>query len=160
PPDEDPLNPLAVAVAYDYQKQPFTPGYPPQAPFPPRITSPGLPPGVGSPRGPPPHFGGPPPHPGVPRAATMPSHMGIHAPGLARPHGPGLPGARGGHPPPRPPPSQPPPQLVNQPHVQQTTPPVTSPGLPPPPPGGYSNYSYSQQSQPAAGPSDYSIHQQ
>ncbi|KAL6863168.1 hypothetical protein ACO1O0_003412 [Amphichorda felina] len=26
PPDEDPLNPLAVAVAYDYQKQPFTPG--------------------------------------------------------------------------------------------------------------------------------------
>ncbi|KFH46437.1 hypothetical protein ACRE_027480 [Hapsidospora chrysogenum ATCC 11550] len=160
PPDEDPLNPLAVAVAYDYQKQPFTPGYPPQAQFPPGITSPGLPPGVGSPRGPPPHFAGPPPHPGVQRATSMPAHMGMPSPGLASPYGSGFPGAPGGHPPPPPPQSQPPPQGVHQPQAQQPTPPVTSPGLPPPPPGGYSNYSYSPQSQPAPGPSDYSIHQQ
>lgn len=154
PPDEDPLNPLAVAVAYDYQNQPFTPGYPPQAQFPPGITSPGLPPSVGSPGAPPPQFGGH-PHLGVQRAATMPAHAGMASPGLTSPYGSGFPGTPGVHPPP------PPPQLQSpqQPQTQQPTPPVTSPGLPPPP-GGYSNYSYGQQSQPRSGGPDYAIHQQ
>ena len=87
PPDEDPLNPLAVAVAYDYQKQPFTPGYPPQAQFPPGIASPGLPPSLGSPGLAPPHFGSASHHPGMIRAATMPAHAGMASPGLASPYG-------------------------------------------------------------------------
>lgn len=158
PPDEDPLNPLAVAVAYDYHNQPFTPGYPPQAQFPPGVTSPGLPPSVGSP-GTPHQFGGP-PHPGIQRAATMPAHTGMVSPGLSKPYGSGFPSTPGSHPPPPPPQSQPPQQPAQQQQAQQSTPPVTSPGLPLPPPGGYSNYSYSQQNQPRPGAMDYSIHQQ
>ena len=155
PPDEDPLNPLAVAVAYDYQKQPFTPGYPPQAQFPPGVTSPG----------PAPHqFGGPPTHPGVQRAATMPPHAGMPSPGLASPYGSGFPGAPGGGPPPPPPPQsqppmqQPPPQ--HHPGHTQQTPPVSSPGLPPPPQGGFSNYSYGQQGQQMPAMPSHAIHQQ
>lgn len=140
PPDEDPLNPLAVAVAYDYQKQPFTPA------FPPGVTSPGLPPhGVTSPGLPPPQFAGPPQHPGVHRAATMPVHSGMASPGLASPYGSSFPG------PPAPPPSQP---------ASQPTPPVTNSSLPPPPAGGYPNYSYSQQAPARHASQDYSIHQQ
>ncbi|KAL3959016.1 hypothetical protein ACCO45_007178 [Purpureocillium lilacinum] len=94
PPDEDPLNPLAVAVAYDYQKQPFTPGIPPPAQHV-QVTSPGLPP---------PHFAGPPSHPGMQRAATMPVHQG-----MASPYGSSFPALPGFAPPP------PPPQPASQP---------------------------------------------
>lgn len=87
PPDEDPLNPLAVAVAHDYQKQPFTPGFPPQSQFPLGVTSPGLPT----------HFAGPPIQPGIQRAATMPAHAALASPGL--------PGSPGLVPPPPPPPT-------------------------------------------------------
>lgn len=168
PPDEDPLNPLAVAVAYDYQKQPFTPGYPPQAQFPPGVTSPGLPPSLGSPGAPPQGFGGP-PHPGVQRAATMPIHGGVASPGLTSPFGQGFPGQGGPAPPPpgppppqvQPtPPHQPQPQQAQAPPNQPTPPSVTSPGLPPPPPGGYSQYSYGQAQQPPQGGQGYNIHQQ
>lgn len=157
PPDEDPLNPLAVAVAYDYQKQPFTPGFPPQSQFPPGLTSPGLPPSLGSPGIPPPQFGGLPQHPGIQRAATIPAAM--PSPGLASPFGNGFPGLQGGVPPPPPPSSQTAPPQQSHPHAQPT-PPLASPGLPPPPPGGYSNFNYSQQAQPRPGASDYSVHQQ
>ncbi|KJZ77558.1 hypothetical protein HIM_03282 [Hirsutella minnesotensis 3608] len=58
PLDDDPLNPVAVAVAYDYQKQPFTPGIPPSS-HPVGITSPGLP---------------PPQQPSMQRATSMPAH--------------------------------------------------------------------------------------
>lgn len=148
PPDEDPLNPLAVAVAYDYQKQPFTPGYPPQAQFPP-LQSPGLP------GGPPSQFGGPPQHIGINRAATVP--VGMPSPGPASAYGGGFPNAQGGMPPPPPSSQSVPPQ--QQPHAHiQPTPPIQSPGLPPPP-GGYSNYNYSQHNnQPR--PADYAVHQQ
>jgi hypothetical protein len=148
PPDEDPLNPLAVAVAYDYQKQPFTPGYPPQAQFPPSLQSPGLGPSLGSPGAPPPQFGGPPPHIGINRAATAPMAM----------PSPGPTSAFGGGVPPPPPPSQSVPQQQQHPHAQPT-PPVQSPGLPPPP-GGYSNFNYSHaNNQQRPGP-DYAVHQQ
>lgn len=157
PPDEDPLNPLAVAVAYDYHKQPFTPGMPPPSQFPPggitspgfppqSIASPGLPPSLGSPGVPPQHFGAPAPHPGVQRAATMPVHGALASPGLASPYGSGFPASPGMPPPP-------PQQAPYQPHAQPT-PPVTSPGLPPP---GAAGYGYGQQQPPAQ---DYSIHQQ
>uniref|UniRef100_A0A8H7N7C4 Uncharacterized protein n=1 Tax=Bionectria ochroleuca TaxID=29856 RepID=A0A8H7N7C4_BIOOC len=134
PPDEDPLNPLAVAVAYDYQKQPFTPGFPPQAPIPPPIASPGFAP-LGAAQGLPPQPGTPGlPHPGLQRSATMP--VGTQQP-AQQPYQP------------------------QQPQVQQqASPPVSSPGLPPPPPGGFSSYSYSHPTQAASGQSDYSIHQQ
>lgn len=158
PPDEDPLNPLAVAVAYDYQKQPFTPGFPPQANFPLGVASPGLPPSLGSPGVPPPNFGGPPQHPGVQRAATMPLNAGMPSPGLASPYGSGFAGA---------PANSTPPQQQQQPHhppqqpQSQPLPSVTSPGLPPPPPGGYANYTYGQQGQPVpSGADQYAIHQQ
>lgn len=152
PPDEDPLNPVAVAVAYDYQRQPFTPGYPAQAQFPPGVTSPGLPPSIGSPGLPP---------PGIQRSATMPANAGLASPGLVSPYGSGFPMGQSGAPPPPPPQSQPPPQVAQHQVPNQPTPPVVaSPGLPPPPPGGYSNYSYSQPGQAAPSGSDYSVHQQ
>ena len=163
PPDEDPLNPLAVAVAYDYQKQPFTPGYPPQAQFPPGITSPGLPPSVGSPGAPPPNFGAPPQHPGIQRAATMPMNAGMPSPGLASPFGAGPPGAPASSTSPQPQQQQPPPpqQQQQQQSLSQPVPSVQSPGLPPPPPGGYANYAYGQHNQPAPTGSDqYTVHQQ
>lgn len=159
PPDEDPLNPLAVAVAYDYQGQPFTPAFPPpHGQFVPGVTSPGMPPqGYGQ-------------HPGMQRAATMPVHAGLASPGLRSPYGSGMPGTPG-----LPPPPPPPQQSQSQPQVPQThshsqtpsqshlTPPVASPGLAPPP-GGYSNYSYSpqpqQQLQQQPGYQEYSLHQQ
>ncbi|VUC30020.1 unnamed protein product [Clonostachys rosea] len=130
PPDEDPLNPLAVAVAYDYQKQPFTPGFPPQAPIPPPIASPGFARPMAAAQGLPPQPGTPGlPHPGLQRSATMPVV------------------------------TQQPAQQPYQPQ-QQASPPVSSPGLPPPPPGGFSSFSYSHPTQAAPGQSDYSIHQQ
>ncbi|KAI6783169.1 uncharacterized protein J7T54_000671 [Emericellopsis cladophorae] len=163
PPDEDPLNPLAVAVAYDYHKQPFTPGYPPQAQFPPGIASPGLPPALGSPGAPPPQFGAS-QHPGMQRAATMPVNAGMPSPGLSSPYGAGFPGAPGGGMPPPPPQSQPPlQQHIQQPPQQppqQPTPPAANPGLPGPPPGGYSNFSYNQAGQQRPADPAYSIHQQ
>jgi hypothetical protein len=154
PPDEDPLNPLAVAVAYDYQKQPFTPGYPPQAQFPPGIASPGLHSSVGSPGVPPSQFGGP-QHPGLQRASTMPVHGGLASPGLGSSYGSGFPGSQGVAPPPPPPPPLQQPQTQSQP-----TPPITSPGLPPPPAGTHQHFQYGQGGQPTADASNYSIHQQ
>ncbi|KAF4974720.1 hypothetical protein FZEAL_8390 [Fusarium zealandicum] len=143
PPDEDPLNPLAVAVVYDYHKQPFTPGMPPPSQFPPGgVTSPGLPP---------PQFGGLPQHPGMLRAATMPAQA------LGSPYGATFPGSPGLPPPPAPPQTQPP--ALAHPHTQPT-PPASTPGLPPPP-GGYAQYNYTQQQAPAPqGGVDYSVHQQ
>ncbi|KAK1245768.1 hypothetical protein MKX07_004837 [Trichoderma sp. CBMAI-0711] len=134
PPDEDPLNPLAVAVAYDYRGQPFTPGIPPPSQFPPSgVTSPGFAP---------PQFAAPPVHPGIHRATTMPA-QGLPSPGLPGTYGAGFPASPGLPPPPA------------------SQPPMATQGLASPPPGGYSNYSYSQQ--PGYAPSgsvDYSIHQQ
>lgn len=158
PPDEDPLNPLAVAVAYDYQGQPFTPAFPPpQGQFVPGVTSPGM-----APHG----FGQ---HPGMQRAATMPIHAGMASPGLRSPYGSAMPGTPGLPPPPGPPPLQQSHSQPQVPHMQpqgnspshvQSTPPVASPGIAPPP-GGFSNYSYSQQSQrPAGGQQEYAVHQQ
>lgn len=144
PPDEDPLNPLAVAVAFDYQKQPFTPGYPPQAQFPPSLQSPGLPPSLGGPGGPPSQFGGPPQNIGINRAATVP--IAMPSPGPSSAFGSGFPNTQGGGLPP-PPPSQSVPQ--------------TQPAQPTPPPGGFSTYNYglpNNQSRPAG--SDFSVHQQ
>ncbi|KAF5570717.1 hypothetical protein FPHYL_1016 [Fusarium phyllophilum] len=142
PPDEDPLNPLAVAVAYDYHKQPFTPGMPPPSQFPPGgVTSPGLPP---------PQFGH---HPGLQRAATMPAQA------LGSPYGATFPGSPGFVSPPPPPQTQPPAQA--QPH-SQPTPPASNPGLPPPPPGGFTQYNYTHQEQqaPTQTGAEYSVHQQ
>ncbi|KAJ6443085.1 cyclin domain containing protein [Purpureocillium lavendulum] len=136
PPDEDPLNPLAVAVAYDYQKQPFTPGIPPPG-HQGQITSPGLPP---------PQFAGPPSHPGMQRAATMPVHAG-----LASPQGSNFPASPGFAPPPPPP----------QPATTQATPAVTNSSGPLQSPSGFTNYTYTHQQGPVQQPSqDYSIHQQ
>lgn len=153
PPDEDPLNPLAVAVAYDYHKQPFTPGIPPPSQFPPSgMMSPGLPPqGMASPGLPPPHFGAP--NPGLHRAATMPvpMHAGLASPGLASPYGAGFPGSPGMPPPPQPQQVQ---YHQQMPHTQ-STPPMASPGLPPPGASGYPNHTYGQ-----GGGQEYSIHQQ
>ncbi|KAL5095580.1 hypothetical protein Trisim1_000350 [Trichoderma cf. simile WF8] len=135
PPDEDPLNPLAVAVAYDYRGQPFTPGIPSQ--FAPGITSPGLAP---------PQFGAPPVHPGIHRAATMPTQA-LPSPGLPGTYGAGFPAS----------PGLPPPPASQPPVANQGLP--GPPGPPGPPPGGYSNYSYSQSGY-TPGSVDYSIHQQ
>ncbi|PHH92477.1 hypothetical protein CDD83_7225 [Cordyceps sp. RAO-2017] len=63
PPDDDPLNPLAVAVAHDYQKQPFTPGLPPPS----QTGGPGMA-GQGLP---------PLQQPTLQRAATVPVHPGL-----------------------------------------------------------------------------------
>lgn len=155
PPDEDPLNPLAVAVAYDYQGQPFTPAFPPQGQFIPGVTSPGM-----TPHG----FGQ---HPGMQRAATMPVHAGLASPGLRSPYGTGFPASPGMPPPPGPPPMQhahSQPQIAqHHPHQQQPiaqpTPPIASPGLSPPP-GGYSNYTYAPQPSRPTASQDYAVHQQ
>jgi hypothetical protein len=144
PPDDDGVNPLAAAIAVDYQQQPFSPGFaPPPPPGHPGVASPGLAPaGFGT-------------HPGLSRAATMPAH-GLASPGLTSPYGSAFPGSPGFAPPPQ--------------HGQlgRPTPPITSPGLPgppPPPPGGYAKFNYGgqpatpsaqgQQQQPS-----YNIHQQ
>ncbi|KAH6609001.1 hypothetical protein Trco_002347 [Trichoderma cornu-damae] len=133
PPDEDPLNPLAVAVAYDYRGQPFTPGIPPPSHFPPSaITSPGLAP---------PQFAAPPVHPGIHRATTMPA-QGLPSPGQPGTYEAGFPASPGLPPPPA------------------SQPPVASQGLPGPPAVGYPNYSYSQPGYTPSGPNEYSIHQQ
>ncbi|KAF4121746.1 hypothetical protein GMORB2_1585 [Geosmithia morbida] len=166
PPDEDPLNPLAVAVAYDYQNQPFTPGFPHQpAQVPPGLLSPGLL-SPGMPQSALASPGLPPVQPGLQRTATMPAGaMGLASPGLASPYGAGFPG--GAPPPPPPLQSQLAPVHVGlQQPQQQPTPPVASPGLPPPPStAGFSNFSYVQQGQPAAVPATggghvYAVHQQ
>ncbi|KFA65565.1 hypothetical protein S40285_04323 [Stachybotrys chlorohalonatus IBT 40285] len=153
PPDEDPLNPLSVAVAYDYHRQPFTPGLPPPSQFP---LSPGLPPSVTSPGLPPAHFGSAAQHPGLQRAATMPLQPGLPSPGLTSP----FTGAQG-LPPPPPPPQ--PPQTQQQPQPQTLPQPVINPSQSAPPVGGYSNYSYTPQTQQGhsqSGSQDYSIHSQ
>lgn len=157
PPDEDPLNPLAVAVAYDYQGQPFTPAFPPpQGQFVPGVTSPGMPPnGFGQ-------------HPGMQRAATMPVHAGMVSPGLRSPYGSAIPGTPGLPPPPGPPPLQHAQSQPQVPHMQpqghnplhpQSTPPIASPGLAPPP-SGFSNYTYSPQAQQRPPAAEYAVHQQ
>ncbi|TQV96935.1 hypothetical protein V2A60_000427 [Cordyceps javanica] len=158
PPDEDPLNPLAVAVAYDYQGQPFTPAYP-HSQFPPGVASPGFPPsGMASPRMVPPSFGGPPQQPGIHRAQTMPVHAGLASPGLNSAFGATIPGPPSFAPPPSaaqsPPPAPPPAQ------TQSTPPAANATASPPPPLGGYSNYSYSNPTPAQNGGLDYSIHQQ
>ncbi|ATY58383.1 RNA recognition motif-containing [Cordyceps militaris] len=159
PPDEDPLNPLAVAVAYDYQGQPFTPAYP-HAQFPPGVASPGFAPsGMASPRMAPPSFGGGPPQQlGIHRAQTMPVHAGLASPGLNSVFGANLPG------PPSfaaPPTVASPPQAAQPPPPPQSSPPAaTTAASPPPPLGGYSNYSYSNPTPAQNGGLDYSLHQQ
>ena len=148
PPLDDGVNPLQAAVAYDYQQQPFSPGFAP-------VASPGFaPPGVGSPGFPPPQFGAPPTHPSISRSATMPAHLGMASPGLTSPYGAGYPGSPGF----APPPTAPAHQASAHP---KPTPPATTPGAPPPP-GGYSQYSYSNpaQAQAQAPGSAYAIHQQ
>ncbi|KAG6006345.1 hypothetical protein E4U21_007148 [Claviceps maximensis] len=82
PPDEDPLNPLAVAVAHDYEKQPFTPASLHQSQFPLGVTSPRLPPNRISNPVNPPHFSEPLQQPGLNRADTMPTNAPLTTPGL------------------------------------------------------------------------------
>ncbi|OAA56095.1 hypothetical protein ISF_07693 [Cordyceps fumosorosea ARSEF 2679] len=162
PPDEDPLNPLAVAVAHDYQGQPFTPAFP-HTQFPAGVASPGFAPsGMASPRMAPPSFGGPPAQPGIHRAQTMPVHAGLASPGLNS----GFPGASV----PGPPSFAPPPTAAQSPPAApasapapapvQPPPPVASAVASPPPLGGYSNYNYSNPTPAQNGGLDYSIHQQ
>lgn len=143
PPDEDPLNPLAVAVAHDYQGQPFTPAFPSHAQYPPGLASPGLPmQGMASPRLPPPPSQ---PQPGLHRAATMPvqNHPGLTGAYTSSSHG-----------------ASPAPQhSTPQPSAPGTLSPLASPGLPQAGQSGFSNYTYSHQQAPH-GPMDYSIHQQ
>jgi len=137
PPDDDGINPLAVAVAIDYQQQPFSPGFAPP---------PGHP-GVASPGFPPSQYGT---HPGLQRSATMPAHAGLASPGLASPYGNAFPGSPGFAPPP-------------QGQMGRPTPPITSPGLPgppPPPPGGYSQFSYNTQQASGTPRQEYNVHQQ
>ncbi|KAM4058032.1 hypothetical protein HRG_011013 [Hirsutella rhossiliensis] len=132
PLDDDPLNPLAVAVAHDYHKQPFTPGLPP-------ASQPGGGPGVASPGMPPPQ------QPAMQRAMTMPRQAG-----LASPFGPS----------PNSFPASPrfaPAGLTQT--TSQPTPPITGSGMPPPP-GGYSGYPHGPQTPSGAPGQDYSIHQQ
>lgn len=138
PPDEDPLNPLAVAVAHDYQKQPFTPGFPPQSQFPLGVTSPGLPPNTVSGSGLPTHFAGPPTQPGIQRAVTMPANVALASPGF--------PGSPGLVPPPPPPPTT---QATGNGNFAVSS-----------PPGGVSNYTYGHQVAARQDSHDYSIHQQ
>ncbi|KAH7321424.1 hypothetical protein B0I35DRAFT_408374 [Stachybotrys elegans] len=154
PPDEDPLNPLSVAVAYDYQKQPFTPGLPPASQFGPGgIMSPGFPPS---------HYTNPPSHAALQRAATAPQGA-LPSPGFSSPYS-SIQAATQGLPPPPPPQSQPPPQ-----QHQQSPPPLQQQPLhassPPPAStstGGYSNYTYVPQAPSHVQPTgtDYSVHQQ
>ncbi|KAF6811779.1 RNA recognition motif-containing protein [Colletotrichum sojae] len=169
PPEDDGVDPLAAAVAYDAQA-PFSPGFVPPPGFQSgQLGGAGLPP----PPPPPQQFGAP--QPGLQRAATMPVqavHGGLASPGLTSPYGGQFPGTPG-LPPPPPPQQQPPQQqqqATPQPQQQQqqptpppsstsqSTPPVTSPGGPAPPAGGYSQYSYGNQQQPAV--VDYSVHSQ
>lgn len=161
PPDEDPLNPVAVAVAYDYQKQPFTPAMPPPPQFPPGdLQSPGLPPhGVAIP-GPPPPVSSPgiaPPQYGAmqQRASTVPANAGMAPSGPTSPYGTAAayPGLTGIPPAPHPPL----PHTQSQPVMAPTT------GIPghglPPQGASYFNYAYSHQAPMAGGAMDYSIHQ-
>ncbi|KAJ4163689.1 hypothetical protein LMH87_005400 [Akanthomyces muscarius] len=170
PPDEDPLNPLAVAVAYDYQGQPFTPAYP-HSQFPPGVASPGFPPsGMASPRMAPPSFAGPPQQPGIHRAQTMPVQAGLASPGLNSTFGASIPGPPSFAAPPgaaqsQPGPSSfaPPPTAAPQPQPPaqtQSTPPPANATASPPPLGGYSNYSYANPTTAQNGGLDYSLHQQ
>lgn len=138
PPDEDPLNPLAVAVAHDYGGQPFTPGLPPPQ-FP---LSPGFAPqaiaAARMPGGVPPGHGQ-----GLHRSTTMPlaspSLNGSFQAQMAMPSSFA------------PPPSS------------QSVPQSSNGFVPPPPPppqqsyGSFSNQAR-QQNQPQS--MDYSIHQQ
>jgi hypothetical protein len=137
PPDEDPLNPLAVAVAHDYQKQPFTPGYPPQSQFPLGVTSPGLPPNTIGNHNSTSHFAGAPTQLGIQRAASMPSNAA-----LASSHFPSSPNFV--------PPPPPPPQPTTQSSANSAIAPV----------GGFANYTYSRQNNTLQGGQNYSLHQQ
>lgn len=136
PPDEDPLNPLAVAVAHDYQKQPFTPGFPPQSQFPLGVSSPGIPPNSINSPSVPSHLAGPPKQPGILRAATMPTST-LATSGL--PYSPGF----------APPP---PPQPTTHLPGNHSTAALR--------PGGFSNYTYAPQRAARQEGEDYSIHQQ
>lgn len=72
PPEDDAVNPLAAAVAYDYQKQQYPSGIPQHAQYGQGgMQSPGLPP---------PQFGGQPQHPGLQRAQTMPVQQPLGSP--------------------------------------------------------------------------------
>ncbi|QPG95810.1 hypothetical protein C2857_002161 [Epichloe festucae Fl1] len=155
PPDEDPLNPLAVAVAHDYQKQPFTPAYPPQSQFPLGLASPGIPPnGISSP-GLPPHFSAPPQQSGIQRSATMPANVLLVSQGLNGSLGNGaFSGPTAFSPPPLPPPP-PPPQPTAQ-ALQQGP----ANGAPLTQLGGIQSYSYGQPSLGQHSGQDYTIHQQ
>lgn len=156
PPDEDPLNPLAVAVAYDYQGQPFTPAYH-HSQFPPGIASPGFAPGgMTSPRMMPPSFGGHPQQPGIQRAQTMPA-AGLASPSLDGTFGTNIPGPPSFAPPPTASHAQAQAQAQPQTH---STPPAANATASPPPLGGYSNYSYNNPTAAQNGGLDYSIHQQ
>lgn len=147
PPDEDPLNPLAVAVAHDYQKQPFTPAFLPQSQFPLGLTSPGLPPnGIRSP-GLPPQFAAPPQQPGLQRAATMPTNASLASPGLSGSFGNCAIKGFSPHPPPPPPPASS--SLIPSQAFQHAS---TH--------GGAQNYTHVQQSPIQPGGQDHSIHQQ
>lgn len=154
PPDEDPLNPLAVAVAYDYQGQPFTPAYP-HSQFPLGVASPGFAPsGMTSPRMAPSSFAGPHQQPGIHRAQTMPVHAGLASPGLNSTFGSSTPGPPSFAPPPTAAPQAQPPAQT------QSTPPRANAAASPPPLGGYSNYSYNNPTPAQNGGLDYSLHQQ
>lgn len=82
PPDEDPLNPLAVAVAHDYEKQPFSPAFPHQSQVPLGVTSPRLPPNAINNPALPPHFSAPPRQQLSQRADTIPINASLASPGL------------------------------------------------------------------------------
>lgn len=150
PPDEDLLNPLAVAVAHDYQKQPFTPGFPPQPRFPLGVASPGLPPNnLGSPGYPPAQFAGHPRQPALQRSATMPVNSSVVPSALNSQHREAVPGSLGYASPPAPPPSEPS-SVSGQANAQLAS----------PPPAAFSNYTYSPQNATQQGNQDYSLHQQ
>lgn len=141
PPDEDPLNPLAVAVAHDYGGQPFTPGLPPPQ-FP---LSPGFAPQtLAAARMP----GGIPPGQGFNRGSSMSLPGGLASPSLngsfqaqaAAPSSFAPPPTSASVPPP--PPNPPPTQQQQQPTQ------------------AYNSYSIQGRQQAPMGAMDYSIHQQ
>ncbi|KYK54207.1 hypothetical protein DCS_06164 [Drechmeria coniospora] len=76
PLDEDPLNPLAVAVAHDYQNQPFTPGSPQPQQVPARVQNFDLPIS---------RLAGPPQNPAVHQVATMQTQPDQTTPRFALP---------------------------------------------------------------------------
>ncbi|KAG6017699.1 hypothetical protein E4U43_000377 [Claviceps pusilla] len=82
PPDEDPLNPLAVAVAHDYERQPFSPAFPHQSQVLLGVTSPRLPPNAINNPAIPSYFSAPPRQQLSQRADTIPINASLASPGL------------------------------------------------------------------------------